>query len=349
MDALRLGLAAVVMLDHTAGLSQNQGLPHLSDISILNKSTEAVYAFFVLSGYLIIRSIYIEKKNETFSIRNFYARRALRILPLYYFVGLLGLLFYHLFLPQLNTVFDNRYTLTEGVFMIIAMVPNVLFTYEPGGILEVLWSIGIEEQFYLSIALLLMITRTEHLLKALIFIFVVSFLLFHNQSLSFFKDYGLVYFFLIFGGITAICHEKGFFNFFMKKKLLQITLLALILILFFTDFLKSESSIVYHLTLTVIFSMFILMISNVKQPFIVKSNIINYLGRISYGIYMLHTIVLNFVVFVFLKFTFESDALVILLINVLTISITFLVSHFSYKYFESYFLKKKNNFRTIVK
>lgn len=345
---MRLGLAILVMLDHTSGLSKNQGLSYLSDLPILHKSTEAVYAFFVLSGYLIIRSIFIEKRNKIFSIKNFYARRALRILPLYYSVGLFGLLFYHILLPQLNVAFDNQYTLAEGALMIAALAPNVLSTYQPGGILEVLWSIGIEEQFYLGIAPLLLFTKTKHFARVLAVIFVISVLLFHIQYVSFFRDFGLQYFFLICGGLTAICYEKGWFDSILKSEALKIIISIVVLMLFFTDFLKSDVVLVYDLTLTAAFSMFILIISNLKQPFVVKNKGINYLGQISYGIYMLHTIVLNFVVFTFLKLNLKSDVLTILIINLLVVSITFLASHFSYKYFESFFLKKKNNFRLSV-
>ena len=80
----------------------------------------------------------------------------------------------------------------------------------------------------------------------------------------------------------------------------------------------------------------------------IKSKKLNYLGTISYGIYMYHAIVLNAVVFLFsqLKKTITlNDVVTIVLINVLTISITILIAHFSYKYFENYFLKLKNKFR----
>jgi len=344
---LRSGLAILVMLDHISGLSKNQGLAYLPELPIFQKSTEAVYAFFVLSGYLIIRTIYLEKKRKAFSVKKFYARRALRILPLYYSVGLFGLLFYHILLPRFGITFHNEYSLTEGALMIAALVPNVLFIYEPGGILEVLWSIGIEEQFYLMIAPLLLITKTKHFLKVLSLTFVISVLLFHVQYESFFRGFGLLYFFLICGGITAICFEKGFFDRALKSQTLKILTSIVIVILFFTDFLKFGNYLVYNLTLCGAFSMFILIISNLKQPYVVKNKGINYLGRISYGIYLLHTIVLNLVVFFFLKFQLESNTLTILFINLLTVAITFLVSHLSYKYFESFFLKYKRNFRPI--
>lgn len=348
LDALRFVLSIIVIVHHTAGLSKNQELPYLSDLSIFDKATEAVYLFFVLSGYLIIRSIYREKNSQSFSIKNFYARRALRILPLYYCVGLFGLIFYHVILPNLGIAFENEYSLPKGLVMITAMVPNVLFTYNPGGILEVLWSIGLEEQFYLGIAPILMFTRVRHFLKVLISLFVVSFLLFHSTFISLFKDFGLVYFFLICGGLVAICQEKGFLDFLLKSKLLKIIILLVVPILFFTNVLRFENNFHYDLLLCAALGMFIPILSNLKRPFVVTSKTINYLGQISYGTYLLHNIVLYFVVFSFLELKIESDILSILLINLITISMTFLESHLSYKYFESYFLRKKKNFRISI-
>ena len=47
-----------------------------------------VDVFFVISGYLITSIIIIEKKNGTFKLKNFYERRARRILPALFFVML---------------------------------------------------------------------------------------------------------------------------------------------------------------------------------------------------------------------------------------------------------------------
>ena len=104
--------------------------------------------FFVLSGFLIIRLIYRAKTRNTFSIKDFYVRRILRIFPLYYLVLGFGLLFYNVLLPFLNIPFEINYTWKEALFYNIFFLPNVFAQlYEPGGILEILWSIGNEEQF----------------------------------------------------------------------------------------------------------------------------------------------------------------------------------------------------------
>ncbi len=75
---------------------------------------------------------------------------------------------------------------------------------------------------------------------------------------------------------------------------------------------------------------------------------LDFLGKISFGIYMYHMIVVTFVLFIFMeisKFISMNEIIVILLINILSILGTVLISHLSFKYFESYFLNQKKKFR----
>lgn len=74
----------------------------------------------------------------------------------------------------------------------------------------------------------------------------------------------------------------------------------------------------------------------------------HYLGKISYGIYMLHAIMMQLMGFVYLKFLISLNLpnyLLILISNILIVGLTILVAHFSYKYYESYFLNVKVKFQ----
>ena len=73
----------------------------------------------------------------------------------------------------------------------------------------------------------------------------------------------------------------------------------------------------------------------------------DYLGKISYGIYMYHTIVIQIVGLIYLKviskFGFHN-VLDIIIINLLVITLTIVIAHFSYRYYESYFLNLKRKY-----
>ncbi|MEJ2113623.1 MAG: acyltransferase [Flavobacteriaceae bacterium] len=334
LDALRFFLASFVILFHIPQLSRNQGLPFFDSLPLFHKGTQAVYMFFVLSGFLIIRLIYRAKINNTFSIKKFYMRRVLRILPLYYLIVFFGLIFYNLILPLLNIPFVINYNLIEGVLLTVFFLPNVFSKlYSPGGILEVLWSIGIEEQFYLFIAPLLFFIKRKHTLLVLALILVVYFIVFHSDIFRVLRDFSFVYFYLLFGGIVSILEEEKRIEFF-KRKVLCITIIILTIIYFITDWLVFEYLWLNNFLTSILFSVFILTICRNNFGLEIKNRIINYLGKISYGIYMYHVIALNTIVFLFLrieKFNFFGNIMTILLINILTFALTILISHISYK------------------
>ncbi len=113
-----------------------------------------VDVFFVISGYLICGGIFRDLEQGTFSLRAFYFRRIRRIFPAYFTVMavvlLVGLLFYHWarVVPLAQTaLFSSLFSanlyfwLDTGYFQ-----PNA----HANALLN-LWSLGVEEQFYIVI------------------------------------------------------------------------------------------------------------------------------------------------------------------------------------------------------
>ncbi|WAC02199.1 acyltransferase [Lacinutrix neustonica] len=347
LNPLRFVLAFLVLIFHLPQLSQNQGLPYYNVFPIFHKGTEAVYMFFVLSGFLIISQIYKAQVNSTFSVKNFYARRALRILPLYFLIVSFGLLFYNIVLPVLGMPFEVNYEVKDLALLLV--FPNVFSTlFKPGGILEILWSIGIEEQFYLMIAPLMLLIKNTRVVRVLVFITVLYFLIFHFDFFYVLRRFQCVYFFILSGGIIALLETQQKLTFLKKSKAIPLLIVVLTLFYFFTNWLQFDSIIIYNLVTAIVFSLFIHTISFNTQGFVIKNKGLNYLGTISYGIYMYHVIVLNAMVFLFLqlkKMIVINDVLTIVLLNVLTLFFTILLAHFSYNYFETYFLKLKNKYR----
>jgi peptidoglycan/LPS O-acetylase OafA/YrhL len=102
--------------------------------------------FFVLSGFLI-SSILLTSRNEPAYFRTFYGRRALRILPLYYFVLVLAFVVApHTPLPEAHTGTTGQlYWWTYTVNIAVALnwpLPQV------GSLVAHFWSLAIEEQYY---------------------------------------------------------------------------------------------------------------------------------------------------------------------------------------------------------
>jgi peptidoglycan/LPS O-acetylase OafA/YrhL len=137
LDGLRALSIFLVMALHTM-----QRLPyHFPPIwyAILNGDT-GVYIFFVISGYLITSLLLHEQqKNASISMRSFYFRRAMRILPpIYLYVGVLLLL-----------GLAGRLAVTKlGIFSALFFFRN--YAVGPSmWSLEHFWTLSVEEQFYL--------------------------------------------------------------------------------------------------------------------------------------------------------------------------------------------------------
>jgi peptidoglycan/LPS O-acetylase OafA/YrhL len=104
--------------------------------------------FFVLSGYLI-GGILINNRTSKGYYSTFYARRIFRILPLY-------LLFLSIVLP----IFGS----TIPIWNYLTFTPNIAWAHGgPLGVASVTWSLGVEEQFYLLLPMLVRITSIDSL------------------------------------------------------------------------------------------------------------------------------------------------------------------------------------------
>jgi peptidoglycan/LPS O-acetylase OafA/YrhL len=344
ITSLRFFLAFLVLIYHVRLFFNNRGLNYFNETPFFNKGTEAVYVFFSLSGFLIIRLLYLEKETtNTVQLRKFFKRRILRIFPLYYLVLTIGFVYYRIILPKFGYPDQSNYDFLEALFLSITFFPNILFTYCPGGIIEILWSIGIEEQFYLVIAPLILWIPQKKIAPTLLIFTICYFALFFNINLIFLKNYQMLFFYFSFSGLVSIISLKS--NFVLRVWKFRFVFYTLFIIYFITSVFKSNfSNILYHLFGMILFGMTICFL--VEKPIILLENkTLKYLGKISYGIYMLNVIVIQFVGFIYLKILLKFNLSVttsILIVYISTTVITIFIAHLSYKYFENFFLKFKN-------
>jgi len=106
-----------------------------------------VDVFFVLSGYLITRNLLAEhERTGRIRLRQFYARRALRLLPALVLMYVLGAFFYRTLGEH-----GSRRGYTHTVAWGLGYAENITLGLwnEPHGNLGHTWSLAMEEQFYL--------------------------------------------------------------------------------------------------------------------------------------------------------------------------------------------------------
>ena len=130
-----------------------------------------VNLFFVLSGFLIT-GIIIEGREDEHFFRNFYARRALRIWPVYVLLLLLNYVLVPCLLEH-NPQHAWRITSTAPWLYYALFVQNLFAIALPGPIGPT-WSLAIEEQFYLVWAPIARRISLRRLVIVLIAAFVAS-------------------------------------------------------------------------------------------------------------------------------------------------------------------------------
>src|ERR1039458_5950989 len=131
--------------------------------------------FFVLSGFLIT-GILLNAKSQPGYFRNFYAKRALRIWPLYYLLllvsfGLVPLLILstHVFMEELSLL------QSRSALVYVLLLQNIWYAGKIGPImLAMTWSLAIEEQFYIVWPWLVMWCSRKKLACILIAIVVLT-------------------------------------------------------------------------------------------------------------------------------------------------------------------------------
>lgn len=167
LHGLRFFAALVVVIGHVELLKKYNGFPNAAENpAVYELGRIAVTFFFVLSGFLITYLLLREKRDRgRIAIGRFYVRRILRIWPMYYLTVLLAFVviprIHALDIPSMSSAVAGDRQAILALFLFF--LPQVaLSLYAPFPYAEPLWSIGVEEQFYLLWPLL--VSRVRNVL-----------------------------------------------------------------------------------------------------------------------------------------------------------------------------------------
>lgn len=238
------------------------------------------------------------------------------------------------------------------------MLPNIPWAIgSAGGMIHTIpllshyWSLGVEEQFYAFWPFLIKyVNKLKLFLIGFCFFFVglkFALKLMHAPATILSLVYYTRFSCMIIGAIGA-------YFFYVKNKNLKIVtnkyveivswiLLMLLLLNCIKLYPIIANEIVSVLTLILIFNQ----VSNPKPLISLETKLFDYLGKISFGLYVYNPLVIYLISFCFLYLKINSDFLKIILIIVLNFSVVIFIAHISYHYFEKRFLKMKLNYATI--
>lgn len=291
--------------------------------------------FFILSGYLITEILLNEyDKKESISLTNFIIKRIRRLIPACYFMLLSVSIFLkyanlELFIKSKYRIFFSFLYMTN-IHNIINKIPYFDNFNNVSPVLH-LWSLSVEMQFYIIyIIVLIVITKffdRKNVKKIIVVmnVLVILFSVFYTRYLYLNTvDYNKIYYSteirivpILIGSVISVFISLDKLKKIKTNLIIELICLSTIIYSFF--YVKPLSEIMYvNYGNLFIYCLYIICIIVLANSSIVSNSFMNYIGKISYSIYIWHYPIL-------------------LLLNIgllYKIIILFLISIFSYHFIE---------------
>ena len=363
LDALRFFAAFSVFLFHFFGEIKNL-IPISEKNSIYrgitaftSKGLLGVNFFFVLSGFLITYLILFELKHtNNFNLKHFLIRRTLRIWPLYFIIICIGFILF----PLLFSDYHTQHHLINYVFFLANFDEIWYGANDTINFLTSPWSVAVEEQFYLIWGILLLVLSR---LKKFNFITLISALLvvsFIFRLLNY-SDLDIIYYHtlsvmpdILVGSLLAYLYFRKTvwiqkLKNLSKSKIIFIYGVGIILVLFKTKLFIDYFIVLERFVFALFFAFILLDQIYFKNSVfkLGKVKLFNHLGKISYGLYMYHLVVLfllqKLMINLFSELNLNNYSIVIIYFS-LGILGTYLLSFVSYHTIEKPFLSLKKRF-----
>lgn len=315
----------------------------------------AVDLFFVLSAFLIswwgLREI---QQKKDFSFGKYFVRRALRIWPLYFLMVLICLM-----VIQLQSASGMDQSTMPSLWYYLTFTLNFAALEEDQFLMVILWSISVEEQFYIINGLVLKFLRKYFLaLNILAFtasaVFRVMYisepLTLHYHSLSVMACFAAGNM-LAYVVIHPVWSEKLRSFFTGRQANIPFYILLLTLVLYPV---LAEIKWIYALEkiwIPVLFAAAVAYQTFRSRGLFSLHNrrILNYLGKISYGLYCFHGLVIAVLINLLQLAGFQyppiSPFVALIVFPVVSLGLTVFLAHLSYRWFELPLLQYKNRFR----
>ncbi len=315
---------------------------------------------FVLSSYINTWVILEERESSgKYHPLQFYIRRALRIWPLYFLMIFVCFVFF----PLIKMAANEPFAIDTPAWPFLVFVGNFYmiehgFPYLPA--LSVLWSVSVEEQFYLLWPWLLLLFHRQRLwLISLLLVVFIAFMAIYFDKLNVFfhslflcGDIGIG---ALFAFISFQPKGKSFqlLSSLPKVAILSVYAIFLLLILRYKPVFENEllpawlNLVLERLTFASLLGFFIFEQNFCTNSFLKfgKFKVINYLGLISYGLFCFHEIGLMIAYRVMELFGGKDTLIWELALKPIFASMLIIpVAALSFKFFEMPFLKLKKRF-----
>jgi peptidoglycan/LPS O-acetylase OafA/YrhL len=358
LNGVRALAALMVVISHIELHKVDFHVARIPYITIFNFGKTGVTIFFALSGFLITYLLLEEKLNfSAVNLKAFYIRRMLRIWPLYFLLVIIGFFIY----PAQGS--------RAGLWLSIFFMPNLAFCLQMlPEIFNPIWSIGTEEQFYIFHPHFFRIKKPKNILQAfLIFIVLIWALQLTINNLNhtnpIWKLFSQFFYYarfdnMMIGAVVAIIfhntkHPTFEFKFQSLFDLIFKPYVQVILSIIFVGYvyLYLIHDIPHgDVPLAIISSLLIVNLSQAETSiYTIKGKALDYIGQISYGIYLLHKYPLFLTLYLVHKYIPTMDMVMQnIIIYSVTVACTIGLASLSYLGYEKPFLTIKKRFQKIT-
>jgi len=302
-----------------------------------NFGREGVTIFFVLSGFLLGKLLLKEFiLTSKISVKKFYLRRIYRIWPLYILFLFICLL--------VNYVTDDTGFTNQEIPFLLTFTYNwgLLFGKTGSTISSISWSLSIEEQIYLFLPLMSYLKfKNRFTVGTFIFFLFGTTSLVICDLLKLNSTYFTTSYFLpVSIGLFIAIYEEKLRVYLINYKI--ITIFSISYLLFYPFFYPDLKYLGLNTIIFYLSCLYFICLLHTTDKYL-KTNRFVYLlakiGRVSYGCYLYHFIILY--IFINYELLFDKKSGFLLLGVVSAFIVTVVISYISYYCFEIFFLKKK--------
>jgi peptidoglycan/LPS O-acetylase OafA/YrhL len=353
LDVLRFfaffGVFVFHAAPHTRDFYDAAGAPHwLSSflLSVFGAGAYGVDLFFALSAYLITSLLLRERdQTGTVDLRGFYLRRILRIWPLYLsFVALAAIA---------GLIFPSQQLPVSYVMGFTFMAGNWVYVFQglPHSFAIPLWTVSIEEQFYLSWPLALRRATPRGLTVIAIAVLLLAQILRAGMVATGASVNAMEYNTftrldpIAFGILVALLHDQLPRLEPWQRWALLVTGVAICIAAYAISSLENDGikstwhEAVAHSMTAVAAGAVLLAVLGAKHPFF-RNQALIYLGKISYGLYVIHELAHLLAKQIFPA----SSPLRVMVQSGISLAITIALAGASYRWLETPFLRLKERF-----
>lgn len=339
LDGLRaLAILLVIAWHYVGALASN---PNAFLCRLFYLGHFGVDLFFVLSGFLIT-SILIASREAPDYFSAFYARRALRIWPIYYSMVFLFLIGHTTGISA--NLFDGAIPSWTYLFLVQNFPMGSEQTYGAYWLAGT-WSLCIEEQFYLIFPFVVRFTPMRQFATLLIAIILICpvLRLFDAFAGNDFRYYVNPFYradVLCIGALIAWLRIYGRANRVCPMHIL-IAAVPMLLLIVYTGPTSFHAAAWQHTVTEFLFGALLLTVllnEGSANLHFLRSHLAAFFARTSYCAYLIHHIV-AYAVFAFAHVTRTNDSFAGVALTLLSFGATFLIAAASYRWIESPLLK----------